>query len=566
MRTSLARVLLVALALALAGLSAWSLRYFKRYQPLADLMQGPAFQDQVGLQMTDAVVTGRVDGRRRWRVAAHQITFSRDQRQVSVDGIRHGLLFDPQERPLVTLTAGGAIYQSLQPVFGAGAQGTLQVGGGLRARLLRPYGPTVTTASLGWDPGASVISSPGPVMAQFPAHAGAVSGVRLAADSVQWAARTDLLHSPGQVQVVFAGGAGAAYGQDVTVDIHTGDLTLHRLHGTFRLPQGVLKTMASHTLRPVPALAGLVLAAASLPAAHAAPQDFVTYDAGASSWLSAPHVVQMSQGVKFVQKDAHLETDSAIVNLDDEEKALNAESRAPVHLWDPQNDLTGQHGYVDFTKHLATVQDKITLVVKPGPSNTNAAKGSTRSKFKDPATLTCEKMLYDYRRETGQVPGPLTIRQKDRVLTADSGTYDGRVQIVTLSGHVHGYDKNNKVDTAHAIVGLREGDEFLKVDVPMKGIFAVKQDDSGDSDDNTPTDDPNAYAAIKDSGAGGPPAQPPTAPPTQSPPAPNPGAVAPDGRTNPAPAAPAPDTPAAPPPAPTTSGPPASGTAGAAPK
>ena len=82
----------------------------------------------------------------------------------------------------------------------------------------------------------------------------------------------------------------------------------------------------------------------------------------------------MSQGVKFNQDDAWLETDAAIVNLDDEQQALNAESRAPVHLWDSQNDLTGQHGYVDFTKHLATVQDKITLVVKPGPSNLNAPK------------------------------------------------------------------------------------------------------------------------------------------------------------------------------------------------
>ena len=62
MQTSLARVLLVALALALAGLSAWSLRYFKRYQPLAGLMPGPGALDQSGLQVTDAVVTGRVGG------------------------------------------------------------------------------------------------------------------------------------------------------------------------------------------------------------------------------------------------------------------------------------------------------------------------------------------------------------------------------------------------------------------------------------------------------------------------------------------------------------------------
>ena len=115
MQTSLKRGLLVALALTLAGLSAWSLRYFQRYQPLADLMRGPGGLDQVGLQVTDAVVTGRVGGMRRWRVAARRVTFSRDQRQVSVDGIRHGMLFDARERPLVALTAGsGGAHGSLE--------------------------------------------------------------------------------------------------------------------------------------------------------------------------------------------------------------------------------------------------------------------------------------------------------------------------------------------------------------------------------------------------------------------------------------------------------------------
>ncbi|MBV9849727.1 MAG: hypothetical protein JO250_08665, partial [Armatimonadetes bacterium] len=499
MRISPARVLLVALALALAGLSAWSLRYFKRYQPLAGLMPGPSALDQVGLQVTDAVVTGRVGGRRRWRVAARRITFSRDQRQVSVDGIRHGTLFDDRERPLAALTAGGAVYQSPLPVFGAGTEGYLQVSGGLRARLLRPNGPTVATASLAWDPARSLVSSLGPVTARFPPHAGAVSGVQIAADGVQWEARTDLMHSPGHVQVVFAQGAGEARGEDVAVDIRTGNLTLHHLHGTFRLTQGVQQSMATQSSRPIAALAGVVLAAVSPPAAPAAPQSRhdVIYDAGASSWLSAPHVVQMSQGVKFNQDDAWLETDAAIVNLDDEQHALNAESRAPVHLWDSQNDLTGQHGYIDFTKHLATVQDKITLVVKPGPRNTNAPKGSLRGRFKDPATMTCEKMIYDYRRKFGQVPGPLTIRQKDRVLTADSGTYDGRVQIVILNGHVRGHDRDNVVSASHVIVGIREGDEFIKVDVPMHGAFRVKPDDSDNSDDTAPPDDPNAYDAIK---------------------------------------------------------------------
>ena len=539
------------LAVALVGLSAWSLHYFKRYQPLADLMVAPSPLDQVGLQVSDAVVTGRVGGKRRWRVAAKLITFSRDQHQVAVNGIQHGTLFDPQERPLVALTAGSAVYQSFAPVFGAGAQGFLQVTGGLQARLLRAHGPTVATASLAWDPSRSLVSSPGPVTAHFPPHAGAVSNVQLQADSAQWDARADVLRSPGHVHIAFAGGAEEASGEDVTVDIHTGNISLQRPHGTIRPSGEVEHTMGTQSSRPALALAGLILASTSL--AAAAPEHIVNWAAGGSTWLNAPHVLQVFHGVTIQQDDSHLVTDAAIINLDDDQQALNADSRAPVHLWDTQDDLTGQHGYVDFTKHVATVQDKITLVVKPGPNNQNAPKGALRGRFKDPATLTCEKMIYDYRRKSGLIPGPLTVRQKDRVLTADSGTYDGRAQIVVLTGHVHGHDHDNLIDAPQAYFGVREGDEFIRINAHVHGTFRPKPDDQNNADDQAPVDDQAAYDAMKSGGPGVPPAQPPS-------PSANPGGPAP------APSTPAPDTPVAPPanaPPPT---PPTSGTGGAAPQ
>ncbi len=503
MRISWGRIAGTLAMIAFVGLSAWSLRFFARYQPLAGLMAGPSGLDQIGLQVHGAEVTGRVAGRRRWRVAARLITFSRNQRQVAVEGVRRGLLFDAQEKPLAALSAGGVVYQSPNPVFTGTTQGFLLVSGGIRAKLLQTYGPLLSAVGLTWNPAQNLVQSQGAVTARFPSrHGTALGGAQMVADGVQWDTGRDTLQSPGHVRVAFAGGVGRADGQGVSVDLHTGDLTLRALTGTFDLARVVQSDMAQRSARPLLALASVALVAAPL---AAAPQKPVTYAAGASLWLNAQHQAQMSQGVTIQQDDATLQTQAAIVNFDDQQHALNAVSRAPVHLWDTQSDLTGQHGTVDFTTHVATVTDNIVLTVKPGPQNADAPKGSIKARFKDPATLTCALMTYDYRRKFGTVPGPLTIHQRDRVLTADSGTYDGRLQIITLIGHVHGQNGDGEVDAPEATIGVREGEEFILITKPTHGILShpdtLNQGDNGDgSTDTGPVDNPQGYDAILNSG------------------------------------------------------------------
>ena len=197
----------------------------------------------------------------------------------------------------------------------------------------------------------------------------------------------------------------------------------------------------------------------------------VSYDAGAARWLNAPRTVEMSQGVTFSQDDAYLKTAAAVVALDDQQRALNAKSATPVHLYDTQNDLTGAQGFVDFTRHLATLTGSIVLVVKPAPAT---PKTSVRSQFKDAATLTCGLMTYDYRQKIGRVPGALTIHQKDRVLTADAGEYDTRAQTVTLTGNVHGHNGDGEIHAPLVKMGLQEGKEFIYLPGPsIHGHFNV---------------------------------------------------------------------------------------------
>lgn len=239
------------------------------------------------------------------------------------------------------------------------------------------------------------------------------------------------------------------------------------------------------------------------PTIAASPQT-VTYAFGAAQWLNAPRSVEMSQGVTFGQDDATLKTDSAVALLDKEQHLLSAQAAGPVHIYDPQDDLTGLHGNIDFTRHLATLENNIILLVKPGKREGQAAAGSPRKQFKDPATLTCAAMTWDYRRKIGRIPGALKVVQiiqtKDgpetRTLTADAGLYNAKLATIQLVGTVRIRTSSGDVFVADTrpsgrpvVIGTKEGAEYLSIKFPSNGILAVRPEDkSGGKDtvqDNT---------------------------------------------------------------------------------
>ena len=254
---------------------------------------------------------------------------------------------------------------------------------------------------------------------------------------------------------------------------------------------------------------GLHAAPEATPAAPAATPPStpkpVTYEAGEAQWLAAPRSVSLSQGVTFGQDDATLKTDAATALLDKEQHLLTAEALGPVHIFDPQDDLNGRHGTIDFTKHLAKLEDNVVLVVKPGKREAEADAASPRKQFKDPATLTCQGMTYDYRRKIGRVPGPLTVTQvvqtKDgpetRVLTADAGLYNGRAQTIQLVGDIRVTNSDGSkmiADTRPSgkpvVIGTKEGAEYIRVPFGTTGIFKLKpeKDDAADTA-SSPADD-----------------------------------------------------------------------------
>ena len=298
-------------ALLLLGLTVWSLHRFRRYQPLADLGQtvAPSGLEGIGLQIQGATVTGREEGRIRWRVQCHYITLSQDRHQITVDSVQHGVFYGENRRPVVTIQAGHASYRTL---FGDVMQGTPAVGGtlrlsaGIEARVLVGPGVILHGTDLTWDALHNAITCPGQITARFPEGVCLRSGVvdRLADRGPLAAQPSWHFYCPGR--------------------------GYKRSCSTKPSPRALL------TLGGSLALTGAGAAPPPAPATQ-----YVDYVAGHSVYLHRPNTFEMSMGVTFIQDDAYLKTDAAVVNLDDQQQALNAKSQGPVHIYNPQDDLTG---------------------------------------------------------------------------------------------------------------------------------------------------------------------------------------------------------------------------------
>lgn len=220
---------------------------------------------------------------------------------------------------------------------------------------------------------------------------------------------------------------------------------------------------------------------------------------GTSQWLEEPRVAQLSHGVEFIQDDATLKTETVVALFDKDHSIVSAKAQGRVHIYDTQDDLTGLHGSVDFTKHLALLQDNIVLIVKPGKNEASAKSASLRRQFTDPATLTCQAMTYDYKFKVGRIPGPLTVTQviqtKDRgpltrTLTADAGLYNGKADTIQLVGNVRGFDSDGNIIEGNTrtlgkplIINIKEGFETLFAPFVTTAVFPVKTQSKNSPDD-----------------------------------------------------------------------------------
>ena len=264
--------MLILVGIVLTMVAAWSLRYFSGVEPLTVLSKNysQAGLGQIGLKASDAHVIGHERGHQRWRMTAQTVTFSRDRRSLTVDGIRNGFFYDIHTHPLISIQAAHAVWQTPLGALSPANAGTLRLEGGVLATVLTPEHPILRSEAVIWDSLRTQVISPGTVSAAIPRmtvsagsgtytlpsmtpnskNAGGtlilsrgIMGVfqsrngpaTLTCPGLIWNSAQNAAQSQGPVKAQIPGGLGMATATDIRANTRTGDLSGHGFSGTLLL-------------------------------------------------------------------------------------------------------------------------------------------------------------------------------------------------------------------------------------------------------------------------------------------------------------------------------------------
>lgn len=233
------------------------------------------------------------------------------------------------------------------------------------------------------------------------------------------------------------------------------------------------------TMAAVTALALLSVAALSAPEARTAPPKKhhvrVVGDRYSQKETSGGTVMTLQGNVKFASEDATLQTGLATWN----ERTQIANSPGRLRVEDSRNTIIGNKGVAYYRTRDARIEDEVVITVKPKPGGANAPEGTVRREFRDPAVITCARVDYNWRNKIAVVPGAVTVKQKDRTVTADRARYDANTETVVLTGNIRAVDaKGREARGTEATIILRAGEEEIIVRGPFSATFELEDEDT----------------------------------------------------------------------------------------
>jgi len=159
-------------------------------------------------------------------------------------------------------------------------------------------------------------------------------------------------------------------------------------------------------------------------------------------------------------------------------KAKTATSPGKISITDPECDITGDKGNADFNKKLGVIEGNVTMLIKPKPEpgTTPPDKDSIKAKLTKPTTVTCPKIEYRYKDKIATLKGPVSFKQEKRSGSAKTAVWDGKQELLTLTGDVKGIDEDGQTFAA-AVVKLSlkkgKGDEWMEA---TNGSVSIKVD------------------------------------------------------------------------------------------
>ncbi len=176
-------------------------------------------------------------------------------------------------------------------------------------------------------------------------------------------------------------------------------------------------------------------------------------------------ITTMTGNVVITSEDSTLNTQKATYN--DDTQIANSPTR--LRLDDKQNTLSADKGSAYYSTRDADFSGNVVINARPNQGDAaKSSKGSSRRNFKDPVAITCGKVRYNWRTKKAVLTENLTIKQKNRTITATRGLYDGIAETVTLVGNIKSRNPSGEAAdvpgaNARAVVSFKETDEYMEV-------------------------------------------------------------------------------------------------------
>ena len=185
-------------------------------------------------------------------------------------------------------------------------------------------------------------------------------------------------------------------------------------------------------------------------------------DYGAVRWKASEktQTVELKGNVWFKHEDTVLKSDEVTYS----KKSDTAVSPGNLRITNPECDITGDKGRVDFKKRLGVIEGNVVMVIKPKEAQKKQTdKESIRAKLKKPTTIACPKLEYKYKAKMATATGGVTFEQEKRSGRADKAVYDQKKELLTLVGNVRGVDEEKQIFTAtEVVISLKKGDEWME--------------------------------------------------------------------------------------------------------
>ena len=149
-----------------------------------------------------------------------------------------------------------------------------------------------------------------------------------------------------------------------------------------------------------------------------------------------------------------------------DEKARIVSAEGNLKIVDPENEITGAKATAYLDERKSIIEGSVKLVAKPKPDSAPKNPESTRAKFSQPTTITCDRIEYLYRKKIATAEGSLKATQKDRVLLGNKAIYDVKQELLTFIGGVKATDEEGQTFTSPGTVkvSLKEGAEWIEAE------------------------------------------------------------------------------------------------------